>query len=387
MNQLTYITITPYSLLKSRTGGIIGRILALSGNVKLVGARMYAPSDKMVDRYLATLDLENLPPAIASGLKSYVNANLRRDNPFGISNRIMVLLFEGEDAIASLCKNVVGELSFDVKGDTVRGTYGDFVRRNDELSFFEPAALMPSTHEANLLQLKMLEDFAMSDGGILTDVIDFPEATQVETTLVIIKPDNFLRRSSRPGNIIDAFSRTGLFIVGAELLRLSRQQAEEFYGPLRTIFVNKLKRQVADRAATALGDAFDFTITDALKESIADILKETHAEAEFRKIVNYMTGQDEAGMDLPPEERGKCVALLYQGENAIEKIRQRLGATDPSKAEDGTIRSIYAYDLMKNGAHASDSAASAERERKIVGLLEEGESCEFGHIIHKYLEG
>ena len=387
MNQLTYITITPYSLLKSRTGGIIGRILALSGNVKLVGARMYAPSDKMVDRYLATLDLEDLPPAIASGLKSYVNANLRRDNPFGISNRIMVLLFGGDDAIASLCKNVVGELSFDVKGDTVRGTYGDFVRRNDELSFFEPAALMPSTHEANLLQLKMLEDFAMSDGGILTDVIDFSDATQVETTLVIIKPDNFLRRSSRPGNIIDAFSRTGLFIVGAELLQLSRQQAEEFYAPLRTIFVNKLKRQVADRAATALGDAFDFTITDALKESIADILKETHAEAEFRKIVNYMTGQDEAGMDLPLEERGKCVALLYQGENAIEKIRQRLGATDPSKAEDGTIRSIYAYDLMKNGAHASDSAASAERERKIVGLLEEGESCEFGHIIHKYLEG
>ena len=124
MNQLTYITITPYSLLKSRTGGIIGRILALSGDVKLVGARMYAPSDKMVDRYLATLDLEDLPPAIASGLKSYVNANLRRDNPFGISNRIMVLLFEGEDAIASLCKNVVGELSFDVKGDTVRGTHG-----------------------------------------------------------------------------------------------------------------------------------------------------------------------------------------------------------------------------------------------------------------------
>jgi len=387
MNQLTSITITPYSLLKSRTGGIIGRLLARGRDVRFVGARMYAPSDEMVDRYLATLEAEDLSDVMATGLKEYADANLRRDNPFGISNRVMILLFEGPDAVRSLRKNVVGELSFDVKGDTVRGTYGDFVRTHGELSFFEPAVLMPTTEEANRRQLEVFADFAMSDGGILTNVVSFPDRAAVETTLVIIKPDNFVRRSSRPGNIIDAFSRTGLFIVGAKVLRLTRQQAEEFYGPLRTIFVKKLRGQVVERAGNALSAAFDFEINDAMKDRIADILNEMHAETEFRKIVNYMTGQDEAGKKLPLEERGKSVALLYQGEDAIEKIRRSLGATDPSKAEDGTVRSIYGYDLMKNGAHASDSPASAERERRIVGLLEEGDSCEVREIIRQYLDG
>ena len=385
MNQLTYVMITPYSLLKSRTGGIIGRVLALGQDVKLVGARMYAPSDAMVDQYLTSLDAEDLPENVRAALRGYVNANLRRNNPFGISNRVMVLLFEGPDAICSLRENVVGEMSFDVKGDTLRGTYGDFVHSHGELTFFEPAVLMPSTQEANRRQLKVFQDFAVSDGGILMNVVKFPPAAKVETTLVIIKPDNFLRRSSRPGNIIDAFSRTGLFIVGAQVLRLSQQQGEAFYGPLRKIFVSKLTDRVSDRVGAALRAAFDFEISDETRARIADLLKESNAEYEFRKIVNYMTGEDQAGLHLPPEGQGKCVALLYQGEGAIEKIRQRLGATDPSQAEDGTVRSIYGYDLMKNGAHASDSPASAERERKIVGLWEESDTCEIKDIIRRYL--
>ena len=148
--QLTYILITPYSLLKSRTGGIIGRILALGRDVRFVGARMYAPSDDMVDRYLATLDAEEKPAAFLSALKIYVDSNLRQENPFGISNRMMMLLFEGPDAIQALRRNVVGDLSFDVKGDTVRGTYGDFVRKHGDLTHFEPAVLMPSTEEAKV---------------------------------------------------------------------------------------------------------------------------------------------------------------------------------------------------------------------------------------------
>ena len=90
---------------------------------------------------------------------------------------------------------------------------------------------------------------------------------------------------------------------------------------------------------------------------------------------------------FPSEERGKCVALLYQGGDAIEKIRGRLGATNPQEAEDGTVRSVYGYDLMKNGAHASDSPESAERERRIVGLGEEGETCDVKEIIDAYLAG
>ena len=49
------------------------------------------------------------------------------------------------------------------------------------------------------------------------------------------------------------------------------------------------------------------------------------------------------------------------------------------------MRSIYGYDLMKNGAHASDSPESAERERKIVGLWEERGPCEVQEIIARYL--
>jgi nucleoside diphosphate kinase len=300
---------------------------------------------------------------------------------------MLLLLFEGPDAIRSLRDDVIGPLSASTKGDTVRGTYGDFVLSRGKLAFFEPAVLMPATEEANRVQLRVLSDFAMKDGGILSNVLKFPEGAKVETTLVIIKPDNFMRASARPGNIIDVFSRTGLFIVGAKMLRFTRQQAEEFYGPLLQVFVRKLKGQVADRAAAALGAEFNFPIAEETKSTVADALKEANAEFEFRKIVNYMTGQDEAGALLPAAERGTCVALLYQGENAIAKIRRRLGATNPQEAEAGTVRSIYGYDLMKNGAHASDSAESAERERKIVGLWAERDSCDNKEIIDRFLAG
>jgi len=383
--QLTYVLITPYTLLKSRTGGIIARILALAKGVRFVGARMYAPSDDMVDRYIRTFAAEDLPPAVREALTNYAGSALRLDNPFGISNRMMLLLFEGPDAIRSLREDAVGALSPDMRGDSVRGTYGDFVLSHGKLAFFEPAVLTPTTEEANRLQLKLLSEYAMRDGGILTQVVRFPEKAKVETTLVIIKPDNFARRSARPGNIIDVLSRTGLYIVGAKILHFTREQAEEFYGPLRHVFAKRLAGQVAEQAAKALSGTFGFKITDEMKVKLSDALKEANAEFEFRKIASYMTGQDEAGGALPPQERGKCVALLYQGENAIAKIRQRLGATNPKEAEEGTIRSIYGYDLMKNGAHASDNPSSAERERKIVGLWEETEPCDVQEIIGRYL--
>jgi len=56
-------------------------------------------------------------------------------------------------------------------------------------------------------------------------------------------------------------------------------------------------------------------------------------------------------------------------QNAIETIRTKLGSTDPSKAAVGTIRSDYGRDIMKNGAHASDSDSSMKRECQIIGLV------------------
>jgi nucleoside diphosphate kinase len=80
--------------------------------------------------------------------------------------------------------------------------------------------------------------------------------------------------------------------------------------------------------------------------------------------------------------------MLYEGPSAIEKIRTVLGSTDPSKAEPGTVRSDFGRDLMRNGAHASDSPENALRERRIVGLAEtETDTCDLVEIISDYLQG
>ncbi len=63
-DELAYVLITPYSLLKSRTGGIIGRLMSMA-DLTLVGARMYAPSDALVDAYAVTInEQEDLEPQL-----------------------------------------------------------------------------------------------------------------------------------------------------------------------------------------------------------------------------------------------------------------------------------------------------------------------------------
>src|SRR5690606_23480220 len=79
--------------------------------------------------------------------------------------------------------------------------------------------------------------------------------------------------------------------------------------------------------------------------------------------------------DCPPQRRDepgtrKCVALIYQGVNAVRKIREVLGPTDPSTAPHGTIRREYGASMMVNGAHASDSAENARREMGILKITE-----------------
>jgi nucleoside diphosphate kinase len=70
----------------------------------------------------------------------------------------------------------------------------------------------------------------------------------------------------------------------------------------------------------------------------------------------------------------------------VEKIRRVLGSTDPTKAEPGTVRSDFGRDLMRNGAHASDSAETANRERKIVGLVAtETGDCDVAQLIRSHL--
>jgi len=391
MEELAYVLITPYSLRKSRTGGIIGRLLAFP-DVDLVAVRMYSPSDEFVDRYIDSINLQKgLAPRIRDALVGYINNNFRRVNRLGITNRTFCLLFRGENAIEQLNRLAVGPMSPTPSGDTIRGTYGDFITADDHhIIHFEPAVLMSQDAESNLAQLRLLAEFGPTDGGVLENIVKFPEGVKVETTLVILKPENFAKKSVRPGNMIDMFSRTGLYIVGAKLVRLSCRMAQEFYEPLREVFRERLRDNLAREVKALFEGAFTFPVDDALCTRIAELLKDRHAENEFAKIVQYMSGIDPAqcaedDMDAPGSET--CLALLYQGEDAVRKIRERLGSTDPGQAAPGTIRSDFGRDLMRNGAHASDSPESALRERAIVGLTTATDDCDIARIIEDYLAG
>ena len=92
------------------------------------------------------------------------------------------------------------------------------------------------------------------------------------------------------------------------------------------------------------------------------------AEHQFNRIVNFMTGHTsdaEAAGDP-----GKMVALVYEGVDAVAKIRNVLGATDPRKAAPGTIRRELGQDIMVNAAHASDTPENAKREMNIINIRE-----------------
>jgi len=388
-SELAYALITPYSLLKSRTGGIISRLL--STGLELEAARMLAPSDEFVDRYKHLLEAQDIHSPVKEALLDYCDAYLRPNNRLGISNRALLLLFSGANA-ARLLNDIAGPITRQPRGDTVRGTYGDFViERDGRVHYFEPACLICPDAAAMPDHLRLLADFADRDGGIVTHAVRLPKGVKAETTLVILKPDNFRPGSARPGNIVDMFARTGLFIVAAKVLHLSVAQAEEFYSPLRKIFVEKLRANVARSAGEALRRGLEFDIPADAIAKIGDILKVYNAEHEFNRIVEYMTGRNPATLTSPGERHQpgieKCLALLYHGERAVERIRERLGTTNPREAKAGSIRSVYGDDLMRNAAHASDSVASAERERRIIGLWEDKPPCDVKVTIEKYLAG
>ena len=388
--ELAYAMITPYSLHKSRTGGIIGRLLSLT-RLDLVGVHMYAPGDKWVDAYLDLLKRSDFNNPVRLRFIKYADENLRRSNPLGLSNRCMMLLFKGENALNHLMDDVVGHASPRVVGNTVRGTYGDFQNTPDgKIRYFEPAVICGPDPATVAEELEFFASTAATDGGVVEDAIRFPpEAQNVQTELVILKPENFEKRSRRPGNIIDVFSRTGLFIVGAKILSMTPAQGEAFYGPLLDIFRETLQGNVEATLRQKLKGAFEFDLPDEFFQAARQLLADRNARTEFARIVQYMTGVDlrklEAEADKNRPGPVRCLALLYRGEDAITKIRYWLGATNPEKAEWGTVRSDFGRDLMRNAAHASDSPENAERERHIIGMWKNDPDSEFKRLIQDFL--
>ena len=391
--ELTYALITPYSLLKSRTGGIISRLLSLS-DLELVGARMYTPSDKFLDEYIKTIETQKMKTVWKNAMIDYVNSMLRKNNKLGMANRAMLLLFEGKNAVDVLHNNVIGSASDPLRGNTIRGTYGDSIRASDgKVEYFEPAVLTSADKAANINQLKLFAKYSLSDGGILEKAVKFPKNKKPETSLIILKP--FEKHDPRTGNIIDMISRTGFYMVGVKLLDLSTKQAKEFYGPVKDFFNSsfddKFKPILVENLRASLNQKdFSFELTDEIMNKMADQMKKPTVEGEFGNILQYMTGRTPSAFaETKKTIDGKqtiCIAILYQGINTIKTIRELLGATDPKKAKYSSIRRFYGLDILRNAVHASDSPASVIRERKIIGFNKEKKTCDINQIINRYIK-
>ncbi|MCK7543200.1 nucleoside-diphosphate kinase [Marinobacter bryozoorum] len=139
-----------------------------------------------------------------------------------------------------------------------------------------------------------------------------------ERTLSIIKPDAVAKNVI--GEIYSRFEKAGLKIVAAKMMHLSQEQAEGFYAE--------------------------------------------HKERPFfGDLVAFMTS-------------GPVVVQVLEGEGAIAKNRDLMGATNPKEAEAGTIRADFAETIDANAVHGSDSAASAERE--IAYFFNDSEICPRG---------
>src|SRR5208283_1266604 len=206
-------------------------------------------------------------------LQQYVLQDFSPDPKTGRRRRVMVLLFRGDDAVRKI-RSVVGNLSPERRvGETIRDTYGDLVLDGDrQVQYFEPAVLAaPHAEEADA-KLKLWARHSDQDGGVLENVLAYLSGETGQRTLVLIKPDNFRFATGRPGNVIDFFSRTGLFIVGAKVLRMSTSQAMEFYGPVREFLRAKLKDGVSAKAKDILEKEFGFTIPAAEEKKLGEVL-------------------------------------------------------------------------------------------------------------------
>ena len=369
--QLAYVIITPYSLHKSRTGGILTRLITRTG-LELVAARMFAPSAELVKQYSEAIISAQDPQdkKIQELLHEYILQNFSPDSKTARRRRVMFLVFQGEDAVRKV-RSVVGTISADRSGgETIRDTYGDLILgENGQVRYFEPAVLAAPTADEVEHKLKLWARYSDRDGGLLENVLTYKPGETGQRTLVLIKPDNFRFATGRPGNVIDFFSRTGLSIVAIKLLRMSTAQAAEFYGPVREVLRTKLKDVVAAKAKVAVEKEFGFTIPAAEEKQLGEILGAAFGDNQFDNIVRFMSGR--STNECPPSEMNnpgteKCIALVYEGVEAVRKIRDVLGPTDPSKAPPGSIRREFGSNIMVNAAHASDSTENAQRELGIV---------------------
>lgn len=474
--ELAYALITPYSLHKSRTGGIIARLMW--ADVRMVAARMYAPQPDgaFLREYCDAIydpDARNVSLRYQKMLIQYILENFGRPNVRGISNRMMVLVFRGPNAQREIV-NATGHITTDVRGDDVRGTFGDFIvedpeepclkeareHSQEELKrypaledvdvgpkenrFFEPAVLTGVTPEMTEKHLHLFRDHAYCDGGYVLNALDGLDTSTLETSMVILKPESFRRRNPLPGNLIDFFARTGMFITGSKIMQLTVEQAREFYGAKLPQFRQQLKGMVEDKAreiveraralAGTTGPTFGvaqheasnprkaiplareaeylfasprdsepgelkkevldklydvlthrletLTPDDAFYEQVTEELKDLNARAEFNQLIRYMSGAEpETGHPIDENAETTCMALLYSGKNALTVIRRRLQE----------LRDVYGQNVLQNRAHASDPEEDPVAETEVLGMPNapggESKPCDLEEVVNSIMSG
>jgi len=371
---LSYVFVTPYTVAKSRTGGVLSRLLTRT-DLDLIGAQIFAPDQDFADKYSFSLK-ERAPSNQLVLLADYVRQYFGPSG--GRPHRTLFLLFKGENPCEKLL-NVCGHLYTQhvevdaLAGETIRDTYADLIFNNgnpDDVRYFEPAVLTPRQQNEANTDLRFIADFLEGKENIVQNVVH-PDPSKIERTLVIIKPDNWTHNSSRPGAIIDMFSRTGLRIIGMKIHHFSLSEALDFYGPVENVLKDKLSEKFGNKAKELLETEFAIKISKETTNILINDFGAQCAQKQFHDIIEFMSGRRPGAYhedDMKKPGQVKCMILVYEGENAVQKIRDVLGSTDPTKATDGTVRREFGSNVMVNTAHASDSKESFEREQKIVRI-------------------
>src|SRR6266699_5987202 len=125
--ELSYAIVTPYSMRKSRTGGIVARLISRTW-LDLIGSRMFAPSAELAKRDAQTIVTESHPGHRATQelIRDYVLKNftgeINAQRP-----RVLFLIFRGPDAIEKIHRSVGHIVHERTSGETIRDTYGDYV--------------------------------------------------------------------------------------------------------------------------------------------------------------------------------------------------------------------------------------------------------------------
>lgn len=372
---LSYVFVTPYTIAKSRTGGVVSRLLSRI-DLELVGAQMIAADASFTSAYAKILKDQDDPmnPGASTLLSTYVENNI---GPSGTrAHRTLMLLFRGTNACKKL-SDICGALYPEnrslesLTGETIRDTYADLIvdpKNPKKVTYFEPAVLTPRNQVNADKVLALLANWLPGQPNIIENVI-YPNPEDIQRTLVIIKPDNWKFASSKPGTIIDMFSRTGLRIVGMKVHRMSISEALEFYGPVRESLKQRLAPEFGHKAKDLLEEQFKIRLSEQTEAVLAKTVGVEYATDQFEQIVEFMSGQRPSACKLEEMiEPGsvKCLLMVYEGEHATQKIRDVLGPTDPMKAPGGTVRREFGSNIMENTAHASASVENALREMGVV---------------------